>query len=131
MTTIVKFTGPQVEAALARWGLTSMRTLDHYYWCVGQDYWDAVLGYLPPSALWEAEEHDCDDIALEFKVDVRRIFKLRSAGVVFNATHAFIVLVLADSTLRLVDPGWSVGAVYVEPGSPGTLYDLAGATVLI
>ena len=118
-----------MERALARWGLTTYQTLDTTYWVASQDYWDLVLvavGAYPWG--WWAEVSDCDDIQEWFREECFRQFRIKPGSVV-NDRHMFGVLVLSDLTLQLVDAGWSAGPVYVEPGAPGSLYDLAGAKV--
>ena len=120
----------QVEQALAAQGLTPYRMLDNLYWSVDTAFWDLILeGYLDPAVYW-TDFDDCDDRALEFKVDVHWQYRV-DCGMVVNATHAWNVIVLPDLTLRFVDAGWSEGPAYVQPGLPGSLYDLAGAKVLI
>ena len=125
-----KLTRVEVERALARWGLRPYRMLDEWYWSVSEDYWDLVLANSPVYGPWIAEINDCDDISEAFRVDVHRTYWVKP-GIVENRAHSFNIAIFPDLTLRLIDAGWSVGPVYVEPGSPGSLYDLAGAQVRI
>ena len=126
----VKLTRQDVEFALAKYGLTPYRMLDDMYWAGSQDYWDMILANSPVYGPWVAEFNDCDDISEGFRVDVHRIYWVKQ-GIVENRPHSFNMAVLPDLTLRFIDAGWSVGPVYVEPGNPGTLYDLADAQVRV
>lgn len=114
---------------MARWGLTTFRTLDDWYFVAPKNYWDIILEQMPPYpyGYW-AEVSDCDDIQEWFREECFRRFRIKPGNVV-NDRHVFGIAVLPDSTLQLIDAGWSDGPVYVEPGVPGTLYDLAGARV--
>lgn len=126
----VVLTRQQVEQALAQWGLTPYRMLDEVYWSASKDYWDLILASSPVYGPWVAEFNDCDDISEQFRVDVHRIYWVKP-GIVENATHSFNIAIFPDLALKLIDAGWSVGPVYVEPGFPDTLYDLAGGQVRV
>jgi hypothetical protein len=122
-----RLTAEQVGRALARYGLTPYRLLDRQYWAVDQPYWDMVLAG-QGARQWYEDVQDCDDLAEDFRVDVRRTYWL-PVGIVVNDRHAWNVAVLPGLTLLFIDPGWSEGPAYVQPGSPGSLYDLAGAHI--
>lgn len=126
----VVLTRQQVEQALARWGLTPYRILDEKYWAADEDYWNLILANSPVYGPWVAEFNDCDDISEGFRVDVHRTYWVKP-GIVENDTHSFNIAIFPDLRLKLIDAGWSVGPVWVEPGFPGSLYDLAGARVRI
>ena len=128
--TASRLTAAQVREALARWGLTPYLMLDRWYWSVTEDYWDLVVANTPPAEPWVEDYRDCDDISEGFRVDTGRIYKVKP-GIVINSIHAWNIVVLPDLGLRLIDAGWSIGASYVQPGKPGSLYDLAGAKVWI
>jgi hypothetical protein len=86
---------------------------------------------MPPADQWWAETQDCDDQAMAFVVAVHRFFHVNSVGIVLNGAgrtsgHAFNVVVFDDGMLALIEPQTRM---FVEPGYPDTLYDLAGAKV--
>ena len=124
-----QITRQEMEQALARWGLTTYRTRDETYWVASRDYWDLVLASLGPYPYgWWAEVSDCDDVAEWAREECYRKFRIKP-GMVDTALHTLNILIFDDLTLQLVDAGWSEGPAYVEPGFPGSLYDLAGAKV--
>ena len=124
-----QITWQEMEQALAKWGLTTFRTLDSSYWVASKDYWDLVLASLGPYpyGYW-AEVSDCDDVAEWAREECYRHYRIKP-GIVVNGPHVFNILILPDLTLQLVDAGWSEGPAYVEPGFRGSLYDLEGAKV--
>ena len=126
----IQLSGAQVDQALAAWGLSAVRRLDNKYWAVSQEYWDLVLENTPPAPPWVEDFEDCDDVAEGFKVDVKRGWRI-TAGLIVNRPHMWNIVILDDLSLRLIDAGWSSGPVYVEPGAPGSFYDIVGARVWI
>ena len=118
----------EVAEILSRYGLTTYRMLDARYWACDEGYLNLVLESMSGPRPYETDFDDCDDRAEGLKVDVHRTYWL-TAGIVTNDVHAFNVFVLSDGTCRFVDAGWSVGPVYVTPGTYGNFYDVSGQKV--
>ena len=132
MAAAVKLSRAEVEAALAVHGLYTFRTLDSEYWAVSEEYWNLVVENTAPYRPWFWDDHDCDDLAMEFVVDVRRNYHI-TAGIVVNRIHAFNVIILPDLGLRFIDAGWSTGPVFVTPDTsdPDTFHSILGARVWV
>jgi hypothetical protein len=130
-----------MEAVLNQYGLRPMRikmpVRDTQYWVADLDYWNLVIDNFEPYPKYYGEFRDCDDSAIKFYSYTREFFFLNSSVYVENDLHAFDVIVLLDSSIRVVEPQLTKSSRYVDFYSDESfaptnyLYRLNGADYLV